>query len=75
MDKLLPFLFAITINIIPERMRRQIFIPEWQSLDQVEKEMKVSWSERTRACHDLAFAEVVSYSKAKLERVEQNKSR
>jgi len=27
------------------------------------------------ACHDLAFAEVISYNKANLERMEQNESR
>ncbi len=32
-------------------------------------------SEKARACHDLAFAEVISYNKANLERVEQNENR
>ncbi len=32
-------------------------------------------SERARACYDLAFAEVISYNKANLERMEQNESR
>ncbi len=43
--------------------------------EQLEKEMPVLRSERARACHDLAFAEVISYNKANLERVEQNESR
>ncbi len=32
-------------------------------------------NESARACHDLAFAEVISYNKASLERVEQNEGR
>jgi len=40
-----------------------------------EKEMSTFRSERTRACHDLAFAEVISCNKANLERVEQNENR
>jgi hypothetical protein len=43
--------------------------------EQLEKEMPVLRSERARACHDLAFAEVISYNKANLERVEKNESR
>ena len=43
--------------------------------EQLEKEMPLLRSERARACHDLAFAEVISYNKANLERVEQNESR
>lgn len=43
--------------------------------EQLEKEMPTLRSERARACHDLAFAEVISYNKANLERVEQNESR
>ena len=75
MDKLLPFLFPTIINSITEEMREQIFIPKWQRLKQLEKETKVLRSERTRACHDLAFAEVISYSKANSEHVEQNENR
>lgn len=43
--------------------------------EQLEKEMPELRSERARACHDLAFAEVISYNRANLERVEQNESR
>lgn len=43
--------------------------------EQLEKEMPTLRSERARACHDLAFAEVISYNKTNLERVEQNESR
>jgi len=43
--------------------------------EQLEKEMPVLRSERVRVCHDLAFAEVISYNKANLERVEQNENR
>ncbi len=43
--------------------------------EQLEKEMPVLRSERARACHDLAFAEVISYNKANLERMEQNENR
>ncbi len=43
--------------------------------EQLEKEISVLQSERARACRDLAFAEVISYNKANLERVEQNRSR
>ncbi len=43
--------------------------------EQLEKEISVLRSERAKACHDLAFAEVISYNKANLERVEQNESR
>ena len=32
-------------------------------------------NERASVCHDLAFAEVISYNKANLERVEQNEGR
>lgn len=75
MDKLLPFLFPTIINSITEEMREQIFIPKWQRLKQLEKETKVLRSERARACHDLAFAEVISYSIANFEHVEQNENR
>ncbi len=37
--------------------------------------MPVLRNERARACHDLAFAEVIRYNKANLERVEQNEGR
>jgi len=43
--------------------------------EQLEKEMPTLRSERVRACYDLAFAEVISYNRANLERVEQNESR
>ncbi len=43
--------------------------------EQLEMEVPKLRSERARACHDLAFAEVISYNKANLERVEQNESR
>lgn len=43
--------------------------------EQLEKEVPTLRNERARACHDLAFAEVISYNKANLERVEQNESR
>ncbi len=43
--------------------------------EQLEKEIPVFWSERSRACHDLAFAEVISCNKANLERMEQNENR
>ncbi len=43
--------------------------------EQLEKEVPTLRSERARACHDLAFAEVISYNRANLERVEQNESR
>lgn len=43
--------------------------------EQLEKEVSALWNERTSACHDLAFAEVISYNKANLERVEYNESR
>ena len=43
--------------------------------EQLEKEMPTLRSERARACHDIAFAEVISYNKANLERMEQNESR
>ena len=42
---------------------------------QLEKEISALQSERARACRDLAFAEVISYNKANLERVEQNENR
>ncbi len=42
--------------------------------EQLEKEMPTLRSERARACHDLAFVEVISYNKANLERVEQNRA-
>ncbi len=59
-------------------------LAEWEKItpkawrtekEQLEKEMPALRSERTRACHDLAFAEVISYNKANLERVEQSESR
>ena len=43
--------------------------------ERLEKEMPTLRNERARACHDLAFAEVISYNKANLERVEQNEGR
>ena len=43
--------------------------------EQLEKEISTLRNERARACHDLAFAEVISYNKANLERVEQNENR
>jgi len=43
--------------------------------EQLEKEMPVLRSEQARACHDLAFAEVISYNKANLERKEKNENR
>lgn len=43
--------------------------------EQLEKEVPTFRSERARACHDLAFAEVISCNRANLERVEQNESR
>ncbi len=43
--------------------------------EQLEKKMPALRSERARACHDPAFAEVISYNKANLERVEQNEGR
>ncbi len=43
--------------------------------EQIEKEIPALRSERARACHNLAFAEVISYNQANLERVEQNKNR
>ena len=43
--------------------------------EQLEKEMPALRNERARACHDLAFAEVISYNRSNLERVEQNESR
>ena len=43
--------------------------------EQLEKEMPTLRIERARVCHDLAFAEVISYNKDNLERVEQNESR
>jgi len=43
--------------------------------EQLEKEMPTLRSERARACHDLAFAEVISCNKTNLECVEQNESR
>ena len=43
--------------------------------EQLEKEMPALRNERAWACHDLAFAEVNSYNRSNLERVEQNESR
>lgn len=43
--------------------------------EQLEKEVPTLRNERARVCHDLVFAEVISYNKANLERVEQNESR
>ena len=43
--------------------------------EQLAKEVPTLRSERARACHNLAFAEVISYNKANLERVEHNESR
>lgn len=43
--------------------------------EQLEKEMPTLRSERARACHNLAFVEVISYNKADLERMEQNENR
>ena len=42
---------------------------------QLEKEISALQSERARVCRDLAFAEVISYNKVNIERVEQNRSR
>ncbi len=54
----------------------KITLKAWRTeKEQFEKEMPTLRSERARACHDLAFAEVISYNKANLERVEQNESR
>ncbi len=44
-------------------------------IEQLEKEMPVLRSERAMACHDLAFAEVISCNKVNLERMEQNENR
>ena len=41
----------------------------------IEREMPDLRSERARACHDLACAEVIGYNKTNLERIEQNESR
>ena len=43
--------------------------------EQLEREVPTLRNERARVCHDLAFAEVISYNKVNLERVEQNESR
>lgn len=43
--------------------------------ERIEKEMPTLRSERARACHDIAFAEVISCNRANLERMEQNESR
>ncbi len=43
--------------------------------ERIEKEMPTLRSERVRACHGLAFAEVISCNRANLERVGQNESR
>ncbi|MCM1561655.1 MAG: MobA/MobL family protein, partial [Butyrivibrio sp.] len=43
--------------------------------EQLEKEMPTLRNERARECHDLAFAEVIGYNRANLERIEQNENR
>ncbi len=57
--------------------RRKIQTPKaWRTeRERLEKEMPTLRNERARACHDLAFAEVISYNKANLERVGQNEER
>ncbi len=56
--------------------REKITPKTWRTeREQLEKEMPTLRSERARACHDLAFAEVISYNQANLERVEQNENR
>ncbi len=73
----LPIVSAKYLAKIPNRDKVDKITPKaWRTeKEQLEKEMPVLRSERARACDDLAFAEVISYNEANLERVEQNESR
>lgn len=54
----------------------KITLKAWRTeREQLEKEVPTLRNERARVCHYLAFAEVISYNKVNLERVEQNESR
>ena len=63
----LKMLLAEGEKITPKAWRRE--------REQLEKEVPILRNERARMCHDLVFAEVISYNKVNLERVEQNESR
>ena len=63
----LKMLLAEGEQITPKAWRRE--------REQLEKEVPILRNERARMCHDLVFAEVISYNKVNLERVEQNESR